>query len=94
MPAHAVAASMRVNLADCSRFYNGIGENLRLISTNGTKNPPLLQAAGLFCAVKGVCLFVLFFERLAQNVAKTRAGIGRTILLDGLLLFGELQRLD
>src|SRR6185312_16775013 len=42
------------------------------------------------------CLLVLVavLERGAQDVAQRRARIGRAVLRDGLLLFGDFQRLD
>src|SRR5436309_8231469 len=44
-----------------------------------TKRPLLLGAA---------------LERGAENVAQRRPRIGRAVLRDGLLLFGDFQRLD
>lgn len=35
-----------------------------------------------------------FLERRSKDVAKARAGVGAAILRDGLLLLGDLQRLD
>src|SRR5687768_11570020 len=37
---------------------------------------------------------VLLLQGLAENVAQARAGVRRPILGDGLLLFGDLERLD
>src|SRR6185312_3246297 len=36
----------------------------------------------------------LLFQGRSQNIAERRTGVGRAILRDGLLLLGDLHRLD
>src|SRR3569833_3175133 len=38
--------------------------------------------------------FRLLLQRLAQDVAEARPGVGAAVLRDGLLLLGDLHRLD
>ena len=62
-----------------------------------TKNPPD-RSGGSFCLNVRGCrredLFLAVLQRRAQDVAERSAGVGRAVLGDRFLLFGDFQRLD
>jgi hypothetical protein len=82
-------------IAMVTEIYEADNVNLRCLQSVKKREQIRNGLLPLFQPAKaGKRLFLALLQSFAKDVAKACTRVGRTILLNGLLLFGQLKGLD